>query len=82
MTVPIVTIGVTTYNAEHTIRNARDFRMHLDYIYANPVKHGLAARPGDWPWSSFRRYVEMGWYEADWCGRVELPGTVEYALDD
>ena len=56
--------------------------MHLDYIYANPVKHGLAARPGDWPWSSFRRYVEMGWYEADWCGRVELPGTVEYALDD
>ena len=66
---------------EHTIRDGRDFRMHLDYIHANPVKHGLAQRPGDWQWSSFHRYVEMGWYEPDWCGRVDLPEAVEYLFD-
>lgn len=63
---------------EHTIRDARDFKMHLDYIHINPVKHGLARQPKDWSWSSFRRYVQMGEYDEDWCGRVELPGTVEY----
>ena len=62
---------------EHTIRDARDFRMHLDYIHMNPVKHGLVSRPVEWPWSSFHRYVQLGWYEPDWSGRVELPGQVE-----
>ena len=63
---------------EHTIRNARDLRMHLDYIHLNPAKHGLPARPRAWPWSRFHRYPRMRWYEADWCGRAELPGQVEY----
>ena len=63
---------------EHTIRDARDFRMHLDYIHMNPVKHGLVSRPADWPWSSVHRYVRLGWYEPGWTGRVELPGQVEY----
>jgi putative transposase len=63
---------------EHTIRDARDFHLHVDYIHLNPVKHGLARRPIDWPHSSFRRYVEMGWYEPDWSGRADLPENVEY----
>ena len=63
---------------EHTVRDQCDLRMHLDYIHANPVKHGLVARPADWEWSSFHKYVEMGWYEHDWCGRVDLPGSVEH----
>ena len=67
---------------EHTIRDARDFRVHLDYIHLNPVKHGLAERPGDWQWSSFARYVEMGSYEPDWCGRSDLPENVEYVLPE
>lgn len=30
----------------------------------------------DWPWSSFHRYVRMGYYEQDWRGAVgkELEG--------
>ena len=28
------------------------------YIHNNPVKAGLVARPQDWPWSSFRQYLE------------------------
>ena len=62
---------------EHTIRDARDFRMHLDYIHANPVKHGLVEWPRDWPWSTFHRYVRQGWYDVDWRGRIDLPGSVE-----
>ena len=28
---------------EHTIRDARDYAAHMDYIHFNPVKHGLVA---------------------------------------
>jgi putative transposase len=51
---------------EHAIRDDRDWRAHMDYVHYNPVKHGLVARPRDWPWSSFARWVERGWYEPDW----------------
>jgi putative transposase len=67
---------------EHTIKNARDFHMHVDYIHLNPVKHGLVERVGDWPWSSFHRYVRRGWYEPDWQGRVDLPASVEYIIPE
>ena len=29
----------------------------LNYIHRNPVERGLAAKPEDWPWSSFRHYA-------------------------
>lgn len=67
---------------EHTIGDARDFRLHLDYIHINPAKHGLVKRPAHWPWSSFHRYVALGEYETDWCGRSELPDQVEYFWHD
>jgi putative transposase len=51
---------------EHTIRDEDDWRRHVDYIHYNPVKHGLAKRPGDWPWSSFRKAVAKGWYDEAW----------------
>jgi putative transposase len=38
----------------------------LDYIHYNPVKHGLVQTVSDWPWSSFHRYVKMGYYETNW----------------
>ena len=55
---------------EHAIRNQRDFERHFDYIHFNPVKHGLVREPGEWEWSTFRRYTLRGWYEADW-GKTE-----------
>ncbi|MBV5275855.1 MAG: transposase [Lamprocystis purpurea] len=61
---------------EHAIRDDTDWRRHLDYLHYNPVKHGLAQRVQDWPWSSFKRAVARGWYEAQW-GSVapeNLPG--------
>jgi putative transposase len=57
---------------EHTIRDDRDYGAHLDYIHFNPVKHGLVADAGDWPYSSFRRCVAKGLYPAGWAG-----GTAE-----
>jgi putative transposase len=51
---------------EHVIRDETDFERHVDYIHYNPVKHRLASSPIDWPYSSFRRYVEAGIYPPDW----------------
>ena len=45
---------------EHQIRDETDFARHVDYIHYNPVKHGLARSPLDWPYSSFGRYVKAG----------------------
>jgi putative transposase len=52
---------------EHTIRDKEDFIQHVEYIHYNPVRHGRVQRPSDWAWSSFRRYVRLGYYPADWC---------------
>jgi putative transposase len=58
---------------EHTIRDERNYAVHLDYVHFNPVKHGLVQRPGDWPYSSFRRCVAQGLYPADWLGAGPEP---------
>jgi len=62
-------------------RRYYDFNVHnelkrvekLRYMHRNPVKRGLAARPEDWPWSSFLHYatgkmstVEI---ESEWTAR-------------
>jgi putative transposase len=45
---------------EHVLRDEADFTRHVEYIHFNPVKHGLASSAMEWPYSSFRRYVEAG----------------------
>jgi len=66
---------------EHAIRDYDDFKRHLDYLHANPVKHGLVHRPSEWTWSSFHRYVKSGEYDPDWCGHLELPGGADIEPD-
>ncbi len=51
---------------EHRIRDEEDWRKHMDYIHYNPVKHGLVPHPGRWPFSSFKRNVQRGWYTDNW----------------
>ena len=53
---------------EHLIRDENDLRRHVEYIHFNPVKHGHAVRPSEWPYSSFHRWVERGEYPVDWGG--------------
>jgi putative transposase len=60
---------------EHTLRDETDFAAHCDYIHYNPVKHGLVARPADWPHSSIHRFIERGLYPADWAVGVQPAGN-------
>ena len=59
---------------DHLIRDDEDedFRRHLDYIHFNPVKHGYVTTPSEWPYSSFKRFLTVGWYAHDW-GNVISP---------
>jgi len=61
---------------EHTIRDEHDYAAHCDYLHYNPVKHELCKSPGEWPYSTFYRFVEKGIYAADW-GAGEEPKIVE-----
>ena len=52
---------------EHAIRDEQDWQRHVDYIHFNPVKHGHVQQVGDWPHSSFHRYVCDGVYPMNWA---------------
>ena len=58
---------------EHAIRDDDDYAAHLDYVHFNPVKHGLAATPAAWPYSTFKSCVERGLYPVEWIG-ADLDG--------
>ncbi len=64
---------------EHTIRDEDDFERCLAYVHYNPVKHGLAATPAEYPWSTFGKFVRRGWYEPTWgtgdVSAAEVPGA-------
>jgi putative transposase len=65
---------------EHLLRDQTDFNRHVDYIHWNPVKHGWVERVRDWPYSSFRRYVEQGVYPESWGNdeRLDIIEGIEY----
>ena len=51
---------------EHLIRDEEDLENHINYIHFNPVKHGYATKPTDWPYSSIHRFIKHGWRPLDW----------------
>ena len=59
---------------EHTLRDDQDYARHVDYIHFNPVKRGHVERVRDWPYSSFHRFVRVGYYPADWTDTAQDPG--------
>ena len=71
---------------DRNIRNYRDFVEKLRYIHRNPVKRGLAVKPEEWKWSSFRHYAlrEVGvvGIESEWTARdreskdTGIPGVI------
>lgn len=56
----------------------RHFLQVTRYIHRNPVEAGLARRPEDWPWSSYRGYLDRiegpPWLRSDtvlgWLGSI------------
>jgi len=65
---------------EHLIRGQEDWRRHVDYIHYNPVKHRYVNNPAEWPYSSFQRALNRGWYEPDW-GNAVPPGIKNLELE-
>jgi putative transposase len=63
---------------EHTIKDENDLNSHIDYIHYNPLKHGYVNNVSDWPYSSFIRYVDEGYYPGDWGSDVVIDDLVEY----
>ncbi len=57
---------------EHVIRDERDLHNHLDYIHYNPVKHGHVKTAIEWPYSSFHRFVERGYYLPNWAASPDV----------
>jgi putative transposase len=61
---------------EHKIRDQTDLIRHVNYIHFNPVKHGLVRCPHLWPYSSFEKWVEEGYYGRDWLCDCRSQGIV------
>ncbi len=62
---------------EHLLRDAADYRAHIDYIHYNPVWHGYVDKPVDWPYSSFRHFVKKGVLPKEWgAGELGFPEDV------
>ena len=60
---------------EHRIRDEEDWRRHMDYIHYNPVKHGHATSPWDWPHSSLRQCAARGWYPENWSIAFDMSAS-------
>lgn len=45
--------------SDRMIRSERHYYASLNYIHANPLKHGYAAAGEDWAWSSLLAYQEL-----------------------
>jgi putative transposase len=63
---------------EHLISDDEDFIRHADYLHYNPVKHGHVKKVGDWPYSTFHRFVQQGIYPGDWGGSDDTDTEVEF----
>lgn len=58
-----------------------DMERHIDFVHYNPVKHGLVKAPWDYAHSSFREFVEHGYYFKDWTLDEGNKNAVE-AIDE
>ena len=65
---------------EHLIRDETDLKQHLDYIHYNPIKHAHVATAGDWPHSTFHKYLSLGEYDSPEWGRTEPENLVGWTV--
>ena len=48
-----------------------EVQRQIDYIHADPVRHGMARSPQRWPYSSLHAYIDAGLRPMYWTGEVE-----------
>jgi len=41
------------------LRTEGDMYSRINYTHRNPVKHGYVTDPAEWPWSSYRAFLEV-----------------------
>ena len=56
---------------ENLIRDEADYCAQMNCMHFNPVKHGLASRVSDWPYSTFNRLVKQDFYTPELAGGTE-----------
>jgi putative transposase len=69
--------------SDRMIRDEKHYYRALNYIHANPVKHGYASKADEWPWSSYLNYVnEHGrdWVQEKW--KTYRPGDFGKGWDE
>lgn len=66
---------------EHTIRDENDLYKHLDYIHFNPVKHGYTNAVKNWKYSTFEKFVKLGYYESNWGNYNDVKHLENIDLD-
>jgi putative transposase len=55
---------------DYRVADDAEYSALVDYLHANPLRHGLCRRAADWPWSSLHRFVSAGMAPSD------LPATL------
>jgi len=66
---------------DHIIRDEHDYKIHLDYIHSNLVKHPYVENPEDWRQSSFRKWLNDGLYEGGWGFEKEPDNIQKLSLE-
>jgi putative transposase len=56
---------------ERPLRDEAELQTLIDYIHADPVRHGLVRSPRKWPFSSLHAYIEHGLRPLYWSGDVD-----------
>ncbi len=62
---------------EHTIKDERDFWSKVEYIHANPLKHEVVESLTKWKYSSFDKYIKMGYYDTGWGNEYDMSIDME-----
>jgi len=56
---------------ERPLTDPTELERQIDYVHADPVRHGLVRTPGKWPYSSLHAYIERGLRPMYWTGDVK-----------
>jgi len=53
------------------LRDEAELQKRIDYVHADPVRHGLVRSPRKWPYSSLHAYIQHGMRPLYWSGDAE-----------
>ena len=53
---------------DRALRDDAELQQQIDFVHADPVRHGLVRSPEQWPFSSLHAYVQHGLRPLHWSG--------------